>query len=155
MKLNHTQANMVDSLAGRISQKSAPESFYTVNLVASWLFRIFTWMGHRYTNRITQMNGSCHICRLSHVTHVNESCHTHEWVMSCIWNESCHTYEWVMSHILCAVESPPLKWWPVWHTQTRVMSHVWMSESCDTYSVPMADSPVKITGLFCRIQSLL
>jgi len=111
---------------------------------------------------------------MSDVTHLHESCQLSTWVMSyCykwvtsqIWvshvvhmNESCHASEWVMPQICMSHV-----------THLHESCHIAVNESCQTYECTMSQMNEafhtyggvatvsridKITGLFCRIWSLL
>jgi len=92
-------------VAGKFLQKSALQSFYIANSVASWFLRICRlgtrhasgwWMsGWRWIRTCVlyvclEEDFFFHVCgahdyHCHHVTRLNESCHTHELIISQIW----------------------------------------------------------------------
>ena len=158
------------------------ESCHTYEQVMSHIW--MSHVTHLYESCHTYERVLSHIW-MSHVTHMNESCHTCKWVMSHIWtshgtlmneswhtymNEARHTYEWVTSHIwMRYVKKHELDvhcvTWLVHMTRSYVW-HEWdMSECTNQLCIPYVDEACygvatvsridKITGLFCRISSLL
>jgi len=120
------------------------------------------WMSH-VTDRwkFESYKGVMSHTRMSDHTHENKSCHeiecsfitfeSREWVMSQSYEwVTSQSYEWVMSHALV-----------MWMGHTTQISH--MNESCHSdggpgdawYGVATVSKIDKITGLFCRISSLL
>jgi len=142
------------------------ESFHTCTWVMSHVdesWRIFKWVMSHGNDTSSEVSHIWHMITCewvmryiwsSHVTHVNESCYTSEGVMSHAWISPSHMW---MRHVTHVNESC--------YTSERVTSHMWMSHfthanvSCHTcelqYGVAMISRLLTITGLFCRILSLL